>query len=85
MHHDAVADTEGAGVNVLTQSGYDATRLVAGDDWIALLEVALSSVLQSARDSRPRPTTCAWISAAPSKMFRMRASHSTRLISNSRA
>ena len=24
--------------------------------------------------------TCAWISAAPSKMFRMRASHKTRLI-----
>lgn len=35
--------------------------------------------------SNPRPMTCAWISAAPSKMLRMRASHSTRLISNSSA
>lgn len=33
----------------------------------------------------PRATTCAWISAAPSKMLRMRASHSTRLISYSSA
>ena len=33
----------------------------------------------------PRAITCAWISAAPSKMFRMRASHSTRLISYSSA
>ena len=31
----------------------------------------------------PRAITCAWISAAPSKMLRMRASHSTRLISYS--
>src|SRR5690606_18814813 len=30
--------------------------------------------------SIPRATTCAWISAAPSKMLRMRASHSTRLM-----
>ncbi len=35
------------------------------------------------RVSNPRPITFAWISAAPSKMFRMRASHSTRLISYS--
>ncbi len=33
----------------------------------------------------PRAITCAWISAAPSKMLRMRASHSTRLISYSSA
>ena len=31
----------------------------------------------------PRAMTPAWISAAPSKMLRMRASQSTRLISNS--
>ena len=36
-------------------------------------------------DISPRPTTWAWISAAPSKMFRIRASHRTRLISNSSA
>jgi hypothetical protein len=30
--------------------------------------------------SSRRAITCAWISAAPSKMLRMRASHSTRLI-----
>lgn len=35
--------------------------------------------------SSPRAITCAWISAAPSKMLRMRASHSTRLISYSSA
>ena len=34
---------------------------------------------------RPRAITCAWISAAPSKMLRMRASHRIRLISNSSA
>ena len=34
--------------------------------------------------SMPRPITCAWISAAPSKMLRMRASASTRLTSYSR-
>ena len=33
----------------------------------------------------PRAMTCAWISAAPSKMLRMRASHRMRLISNSSA
>jgi len=37
------------------------------------------------RDSRPRATTLAWISAAPSKMFRIRASQRMRLISYSRA
>ena len=36
-------------------------------------------------DRAARPTTWAWISAAPSKMLRMRASHRTRLISNSSA
>ena len=30
--------------------------------------------------SNRRAITCAWISAAPSKMLRMRASHRTRLI-----
>ena len=34
---------------------------------------------------RPRAMTWAWISAAPSKMLRMRASHSTRLIGYSSA
>ncbi len=33
-----------------------------------------------APSSSRRAITCAWISAAPSKMLRMRASHSTRLI-----
>lgn len=35
------------------------------------------------QDNKPRPITCAWISAAPSKIFRMRASQKTRLISYS--
>jgi transposase len=37
------------------------------------------------RESTERPTTLAWISAAPSRMFRIRAPHGTRLISYSRA
>jgi len=36
------------------------------------------SAAQFRPESRPRAITWAWISAAPSKMLRMRASHSTR-------
>ena len=44
-----------------------------------------SVLLQFLPCNFPRAITCAWISAAPSKMLRMRASHSTRLISYSSA
>ena len=36
--------------------------------------------LPDCQPSKRRAITCAWISAAPSKMLRMRASHNTRLI-----
>ena len=54
-----------------------------GRDAAAILPVGAQPVAGAGpyicRASRPRPTTLAWISAAPSKMFKMRASHSTRL------
>ena len=39
-----------------------------------------ASAIQFSRPRSPRAITCAWISAAPSKIDRMRASQSTRLI-----
>ena len=50
---------------------------------VATVSLPSNFELYLPRPNSPRAMICAWISAAPSKMFRMRASHSTREIGNS--